>query len=198
MTALMHEDPQITDAIEKLQQKMAAVSEALESTRTPAQKRALKKQKAGQTGKRTVSASRQFIKYLVLLLFMVAISYVGAQLASLSLEQEVVIQEPVAEPQPEQPPAPARFMLKTAQYELIESELGPSLEITIFIENAGGQKGTPTMLEIDLVDSQNQSLMKWPMTLNSGPIEAGETQSFVTRLIEPPAAFANIRVSMPK
>ena len=59
---------------------------------------------------------------------------------------------------------------------------------------AGETKG----IEIELVDDANKQLMKWPMAASGASISPEQEMVYKTRLIEPPADFKNIRVTMKK
>ena len=93
---------------------------------------------------------------------------------------------------------PAKFSMQAANYDVIESDLGPVLDIVITVANIGGAAGRPEMFEIELVDEANKQLMKWPMVVSGTTILPQQQMVYKTRLIEPPANFKNIRVTMKK
>ena len=162
-----------------------------------AQKNSQKQKKI--LGKKATSKSgKGKLKLLFLLIFLIGCSYVVAQITNTA----ITLQAPQATQQA-QSPAPAqmpeaKLMLKTASYEMLQSEIGRTLEITIVVANEGRQVGTPKQFVIELVDKEGKTVINWPMVVEGEPIEAGETRNFITRLIEPPTSFANIRVSMNK
>ena len=96
------------------------------------------------------------------------------------------------------PLAPAKFSMQAANYNVIESELGPVLDISITVANIGDVAGRPELFEIELVDDANKPLMSWPMAASGSLISAKKEMVYKTRLIEPPANFKNIRVTMKK
>ena len=93
---------------------------------------------------------------------------------------------------------PAKFSMQAANYDVIDSDLGPVLDIAITVANIGGAAGRPEMFEIELVDEANKQLMKWPMVVSGTNILPQQQMVYKTRLIEPPANFKNIRVTMKK
>ena len=93
---------------------------------------------------------------------------------------------------------PAKFSMQAANYDVIDSDLGPVLDIAITVANIGGAAGRPEMFEIELVDEANKRLMKWPMVVSGTAILPQQQMVYKTRLIEPPANFKNIRVTMKK
>ena len=93
---------------------------------------------------------------------------------------------------------PAKFSMQAANYDVIDSDLGPVLDIAITVANIGGAAGRPEMFEIELVDEANKQLMKWPMVVSGTTILPQQQMVYKTRLIEPPANFKNIRVTMKK
>ena len=93
---------------------------------------------------------------------------------------------------------PAKFSMQAANYDVIDSELGPVLDIAITVANIGGAAGRPELFEIELVDEANKQLMKWPMVVSGTAILPQQQMVYKTRLIEPPANFKNIRVTMKK
>ena len=96
------------------------------------------------------------------------------------------------------PPVTAKFSMQAANYNIVESELGPVLDIAITVINIGGEDGRPKLFEIELVDDANKQLMKWPMAASGALISPQQEMVYKTRLIEPPANFKNIRVTMKK
>ena len=186
------EDPQITEQIERLKRKMQDVADAFEATKTPAQRKKSKRKAQNVTRK-----SSRFKSAALLVLFL-SMGLGIAYMVNMQLDMTVVEEPVIQEPEPVAAPLPAQLILKSASYELLNSELGNTLEITISVENTGDLKGTPTQFIIELVDADGASLMKWPMQVDGQPIDGKQTRSFVTRLIQPPAAFANIQVSMSK
>jgi len=93
---------------------------------------------------------------------------------------------------------PPKFSMQAANYDVIDSDLGPVLDIAITVANIGGAAGRPEMFEIELVDEANEQLMKWPMAVSGTAILPQQQMVYKTRLIEPPANFKNIRVTMKK
>ena len=93
---------------------------------------------------------------------------------------------------------PPKFSMQAANYDVIDSELGPVLDIAITVANIGGAAGRPEVFEIELVDDANKQLMKWPMVVSGTAIPPQQQMVYKTRLIEPPANFKNIRVTMKK
>ena len=93
---------------------------------------------------------------------------------------------------------PAKFSMRAANYNVVESELGPVLDIAITVANIGGEAGRPALFEIELVDDANKQLMKWPMAASGALISPQDEMVYKTRLIEPPSDFKNIRVTMKK
>ena len=96
------------------------------------------------------------------------------------------------------PALPAKFSMQAANYDVMDSDLGPVLDIAITVANIGGAAGRPEMFEIELVDEANKQLMKWPMVVSGTAILPQQQMVYKTRLIEPPANFKNIRVTMKK
>ena len=93
---------------------------------------------------------------------------------------------------------PPKFSMQAANYDVIDSDLGPVLDIAITVANIGGAAGRPEVFEIELVDETNKQLMKWPMVVSGTAILPQQQMVYKTRLIEPPANFKNIRVTMKK
>jgi len=92
----------------------------------------------------------------------------------------------------------ADFALKEASYQLVETSLGRALDIFITVENRGAGSGQPKLFEIELINKDNKQLMAWPMAIAGDPVEGKSEKIYKTRLLEPPADFYNIRVSMQK
>ena len=105
---------------------------------------------------------------------------------------------PAAPPPAPAAPAIADFALKGANYQIVDTELGKALDIFITVINRGAGVGRPRLFEIELINKDNKQLMAWPMAV-AGEEVAGNTEKvYKTRLLEPPADFHNIRVSMQK
>lgn len=192
------DDPQILEAIEQLKRKMDAVSYNFDTNRTKVTSKKSAKTQKNAKHKAAGKSGKGKLKLLFLLIFLIGCSYVVAQITNTA----ITLQAPQATQQA-QSPAPAqmpeaKLMLKTASYEMLQSEIGRTLEITIVVANEGRQVGTPKQFVIELVDKEGKTVINWPMVVEGEPIEAGETRNFITRLIEPPTSFANIRVSMNK
>ena len=196
------DDPQILEAIEQLKRKMDAVSDNFDENRTKVtSKKSAKTQKNGKH-KAAGKFGKGKLKMLFLLIFLIGCSYVVAQITNTAITLQTPkatqqAQSSTSTPAPAQMPE-AKLMLKTASYEMLQSEIGRTLEITIVVANEGRQVGTPKQFVIELVDKEGKTVINWPMVVEGEPIEAGETRNFITRLIEPPTSFANIRVSMNK
>ena len=92
--------------------------------------------------------------------------------------------------------APASFSVRTATYEISETDLGKSLLVTIAVTNTGQVEGAPEDLKITLTDASDNALVTWPLDATNQIIAPGETTKLYTRLFEPPADFANLRVFM--
>ena len=105
---------------------------------------------------------------------------------------------PQAPPIAPAPPAIADFALKGANYQLVDTELGRALDIFITVVNRGGGVGRPRLFEIELINKQNKQLMAWPMAVAGDEVPGNSEKIYKTRLLEPPADFHNIRVSMQK
>ncbi len=105
---------------------------------------------------------------------------------------------PKAPPTAPAPPVMADFALKEANYQLVDTELGRALDIFITVVNRGGGVGRPRLFEIELINKQNQQLMAWPMAVAGDEVPGNSEKVYKTRLLEPPADFYNIRVSMQK
>ena len=105
---------------------------------------------------------------------------------------------PTAPPPAPAAPAIADFALKGANYQIVDTELGQALDIFITVINRGSGVGRPRLFEIELINKENKQLLAWPMAV-AGEEVAGNTEKvYKTRLLEPPADFHNIRVSMQK
>ncbi len=220
MVASLPADQEIDQAIERLQKKMQAVSDNLDRGRNykkSSQKRVKGKSRQGKNK----SSFNSLLKYLFILILVGATSFVVAQIAkgyikSLEnvdgtetaetkqndLSNEVHSQQPIADisqaTDKSPPPAPAKFSMQAANYNIVESELGPVLDIAITVANIGEEAGRPKLFEIELVDDANKQLMKWPMAASGALIAPQQEMVYKTRLIEPPADFKNIRVTMKK
>ncbi|MGC6517437.1 MAG: hypothetical protein ACON49_05365 [Candidatus Puniceispirillaceae bacterium] len=90
--------------------------------------------------------------------------------------------------------APAKFEVQSASYEVSETDLGTSLLVTITISNTGETQGTPEEMKVVLTDAQNAPLVTWPLDTAGQIINPGQTTQLYTRLFEPPADFAQLRV----
>ena len=206
MTTAFHDetdfvdDPKILEAIEQLKKKMEAVSDNFEANRTKSNSQNTSKKSQKKATKKQGSSLRKNLKYLFLIIFFLGCSFIIAQMATIAFNQQAAISEqgPEQSQPASQMPMPANLMLKTASYEMLQSDIGKTLEITIVVANEGESVGTPKQFIIELVDKTGNTIIDWPMVVEGEPIEAGETRNFVTRLIEPPTSFANIRVSMNK
>ena len=220
MVASLPADQEIDQAIERLQKKMQVVSDNLDRGRNykkSSQKRVKGKSRQGKNK----SSLKRPLKYLFILILLGATSFVVAQIAkgyikSLEnvdgtktaetkqneLSNEVHSQQPIADmsqaTDKAPPPAPAKFSMQAANYNIVESELGPVLDIVITVANIGEEAGRPKLFEIELVDDANKQLMKWPMAASGASISPQQEMVYKTRLIEPPADFKNIRVTMKK
>ena len=220
MVASLPADKEIDQAIERLQKKMQAVSDNLDQGRN--YKKSSQKRVKGKVrqGKSKSSLNRP-LKYLFILILLGATSFVVAQIAkgymkSLEhldstetvetkqndLSNKAHSQEPIADisqaTDKVPPPASAKFSMQAANYNIVKSELGPVLDIAITVANIGEEAGRPKLFEIELVDDANKQLMKWPMVASGALISPHQEMVYKTRLIEPPADFKNIRVTMKK
>ena len=220
MTASLSADQEINQAIERLQRKMQTVSDNLDLGRNQ-KKSSQKRAKNKSRQKKNKSSFIRLLKYSFIFILLVAISFVVAQIAkgymknldvtdgsetADSLQEDVsngtISQQSIANesqvidkaPSPE----PAKFSMQAANYNIIESELGPLLDIAITVANIGGESGRPESFEIELVDNANNQLMKWTMAASGASISPEQEIIYRTRLIEPPADFKNIRVTMKK
>lgn len=90
--------------------------------------------------------------------------------------------------------APAKFEVQNASYEMSESDIGTSLLVTVTISNIGQIEGAPEEMKVVLTDGNNQPLVTWPLDIAGQLIAPGEATQLYTRLFEPPADFANLRV----
>lgn len=220
MVASLPADQEIDQAIERLQKKMQAVSDNLDRGRNykkSSQKRVKGKSRQGKNK----SSLNRLLKYLFIFILLGATSFVVAQIAKgyikglenvdstetaetkqNDLANEVHSQQPTADvsqaTNKTPPPAPAKFSMQAANYNIVESELGPVLDIAITVANIGEEAGRPKLFEIELVDDANKQLMKWPMAASGASISPQQEMVYKTRLIEPPADFKNIRVTMKK
>ena len=220
MMASLPADQEIDQAIERLQKKMQAVSDNLDRGRNykkPSQKRVKGKSRQGKNK----SSLKRLLKYLFIFILLGATSFVVAQIAKgyiksvenlestetaetkqNDLSNEVRSQQSADDisqaTDKAPPPAPAKFSMQAANYNIVESELGPVLDITITVANIGEEPGQPKLFEIELVDDANKQLMKWPMAASGASISPQQEMVYKTRLIEPPADFKNIRVTMKK
>jgi len=95
-------------------------------------------------------------------------------------------------------PAMADFALKRANYQMVDTELGRALDIFITVINRGNASGRPRLFEIELINKENKQLMAWPMAVAGEEVAGDSEKIYKTRLLEPPADFHNIRVSMQK
>ena len=95
-------------------------------------------------------------------------------------------------------PAMADFALKGANYQMVNTELGRALDIFITVINRGNASGRPRLFEIELINKENKQLMAWPMAVAGEEVAGDSEKIYKTRLLEPPADFHNIRVSMQK
>lgn len=95
-------------------------------------------------------------------------------------------------------PAMADFALKGANYQMVDTELGRALDIFITVINRGNASGRPRLFEIELINNENKQLMAWPMAVAGEEVAGDSEKIYKTRLLEPPADFHNIRVSMQK
>ena len=120
--------------------------------------------------------------------------------APLPLLTPSITDSPIPSAPPPAPTAPAiaDFALKGANYQIVDTELGRALDIFITVINRGDGAGRPRLFEIELINKEYKQLMAWPMAV-AGEEVAGNTEKvYKTRLLEPPADFHNIRVSMQK
>ena len=220
MMASQPADQEIDQAIERLQRKMQAVSDSLDQGRS--RMRSRQKSSEGKSRKRKRKASlTRLVKYLFIFLLLGAASFVVAQIAkgyinSLDATDRADSAETIRNDESDRvrsdetnadvpevidtPPTsiPAKFSMQAANYNVVESELGPVLDIAITVANIGGEAGRPELFEIELVDDANKQLMKWPMAVAGSSISPQQEMIYKTRLIEPPANFKNIRVTMKK
>jgi len=66
--------------------------------------------------------------------------------------------------------------------------------VTVTISNTGQIEGAPDEMKVVLTDANNQPLVTWPLDIAGQLIAPGEATQLYTRLFEPPADFANLRV----
>ncbi len=220
MMASLTADQEIDQAIERLQKKMQAVADNFDLDRK--HKRSSQKGIKGKSlNGRNKSGFSHLLKYLFIFLLLGATSFVVAQIAkgyiksldiTVGAEYADTMQDDVSnKARSQQPiadvsqaidtankPVPAKFSMQSANYDIVESELGPVLDIAITVANIGGEAGRPELFEIELVDDANKQLMKWPMAASGASISPKQEMVYRTRLIEPPADFKNIRVTMKK
>ena len=220
MMASLPADQEIDQAIERLQKKMQAVSDNLDRGRNykkSSQKRVKGKSRQGNNK----SSWNRLLRYLFIFILLGATSFVVAQIAKgyikspenvdstetaetkqNDLTNEEHSQQSIADisqaTDKALPPAPAKFSMQAANYNIVESELGPVLDIAITVANIGEESGRPKLFEIELVDDANKQLMNWPMAASGASISPQKEMVYKTRLIEPPADFKNIRVTMKK
>ena len=211
---------EIDEAIERLQKKMQAVSDNFEQGRSRIRS-TQKKEKARLQQRSGKGGAGRLLKYFFVLLLLGATSFVIAQISKgyiNSLDEtnkfgaanvtqddkaeQTVTKQPTADIVQSNDSAtstvPASFSMQSANYDIVESELGPVLDIVITVANVGGVAGRPELFEIELVDDANEQLMKWPMAVSGASIAPEQQMIYKTRLIEPPANFKNIRVTMKK
>ena len=220
MVASLPADQEIDQAIERLQKKMQAVSDNLDRGRNY-KKSSQKRVKGKSRQEKNKSSLKRLLKYLFIFILLGATSFVVAQIAKgyikslenvdstetaetkqSELSNKVNSQQPVADKSQATDkapsPSPAKFSMQAANYNIVESELGPVLDIAITVANIGEEAGRPKLFEIELVDDANKQLMKWPMAASGASIAPQQEMVYKTRLIEPPADFKNIRVTMKK
>ena len=220
MIASQLADQEIDQAIERLQKKMQAVSDNLDRGRNR-MKAPHKRAKEKSRQNKSKGNVTRLIKYVVILFLFGATSFVVAQIAKGYIKSpNVTNNADSTEPTPNEGtdqartqqtttdisqvkdplplPSHAKFSMQAANYNVVESELGPVLDIAITVANIGGATGRPELFEIELVDDANKQLMKWPMAVSGASISPNQEMVYKTRLIEPPANFKNIRVTMKK
>ena len=220
MMASLTADQEIDQAIERLQKKMQAVSDNLDRGRDY-KKSTQKKLKGKSRQGKNKNGFNRLLKYLFIFILFGATSFIVAQIAKGyvksvknldviesaeskqdDLSNEVGSQQPTADTSQaidkNSQPALAKFSMQAANYDIVESEFGPVLDITISVANIGEEAGRPKLFEIELVDHENKQLMKWPMAASGASISPQQEMVYKTRLIEPPADFKNIRVTMKK
>ncbi len=220
MMASQSADQEIHEAIERLQKKMQTVSDNLEQGRNR-MRSAHKKGKARTRQRSGEGNLGRLLKYLFIFLLLGATSFVIAQIAKGYMNnrqetnmsesadrkkedkaEQTISQQPAAQiAQADKPaalPVPAKFSMQSANYDIVNTELGPVLDIAITVANIGGAAGRPVLFEIELVDDANKLLMTWPMAVSGSSISPQQQIVYKTRLVEPPANFKNIRVTMKK
>jgi len=213
-------DQEIDEAIERLQKKMQAVSDNLDQGRGP-MRSSQKTEKARSRQRGSKGGAGSLLKYLFVLLLLGATSFVIAQIAkgyinshdetNKSASADLTKKGGAEKSGTKQPAAdtaqsndtavssvPAKFSMQSANYDIVDSELGPVLDIAITVANIGGSAGRPELFEIELVNEANEQLMRWPMAVSGASIPPEQQIIYKTRLIEPPANFNNIRVTMKK
>ena len=217
MIASQPAEQEIDEAIERLQKKMQAVSTNFELGRN----RMRSSQKNGKNQARQRVGKGQLLRILCILLLLGATSFFIAQITKGYIDRiEKMINSGSSDnaqknnsDQTRIPPSqkalaksgeanrlpyPAKFSMQSANYDIVDSELGPVLDIVITVANTGDAAGRPQLFEIELVDDANQQLMKWPMAVSGAPIPPQQQLKYKTRLVEPPQNFKNIRVTMKK
>ena len=217
MIASQPAEQEIDEAIERLQKKMQAVSTNFELGRN----RMRSSPKNGKNQARQRVGKGQLLRILCILLLLGATSFFIAQITKGYIDRiEKIINSGSSDnaqknnsDQKRIPPSqkalaksgeanslpyPAKFSMQSANYDIVDSELGPVLDIVITVANTGDAAGRPQLFEIELVDDANQQLMKWPMAVSGAPIPPQQQLKYKTRLVEPPQNFKNIRVTMKK
>ena len=217
MIASQPAEQEIDEAIERLQKKMQAVSTNFELGRN----RMRSSPKNGKNQARQRVGKGRLLRILCILLLLGATSFFIAQITKGYIDRiEKIInsgssdnaqknnsdqkrippsQEALAKSgEANSLPYPAKFSMQSANYDIVDSELGPVLDIVITVANTGDAAGRPQLFEIELVDDANQQLMKWPMAVSGAPIPPQQQLKYKTRLVEPPQNFKNIRVTMKK
>ena len=163
--AEFRDDPEILNAIEQLKRKMDAVKDNFDANRTTVSSKKFSKTKKNSRQKATSKSGKGKLKLLFLLIFLIGCSYAVAQITNTA----ITLQAPQATKQA-QSPAPAqmpeaKLMLKTASYEMLQSEIGRTLEINIVVANEGRQVGTPKQFVIELVDKEGKAVINLPMVV---------------------------------
>lgn len=228
MIASQPADQDIEQAIQRLQKKMQDVSDSLDHGRGQRQRRNKNSKARPRSASRKGGLLRLLKYLFILLLIgatsfilaQIATAYLdsrntaGTTTADFSAVSDET--KPAAETMPSDSQnqsaadsaadntgkgltaLPPKFSMQAANYDVIDSELGPVLDIAITVANIGGASGRPELFEIELVDEANKQLMKWPMVVSGTAIPPQQQMVYKTRLIEPPANFKNIRVTMKK
>ena len=220
MIASQSADQEIHEAIERLQKKMQAVSDNFYQGRDR-MRSSNKKAKARSRQISGEGSAARLLKYLFIFLLLGATSFVIAQIAKGYMNsrdettmsestdsskedkaEQTISQEPAVEvaqtDETAAVPVPAKFSMQSANYDIVNTELGPVLDISITVANIGGAAGQPVLFEIELVDDANKQLMTWPMAVSGSSLPPEQQIVYKTRLVEPPANFKNIRVTMKK